>query len=542
MTIDPVGHVLIFGETNSGKTYFAKHFIKKLNPRNVYVFTQVPTQWDDTEYEIIGPKNFDKDCERVMNICEQRTKKQREHAASLNVEFLSSSPFIVVFDDFNDAINTTSNDNYKQLFNRGRHNGIRVMNLAHNSHAIGPTARANTRYAIIMASTSDDELEKLADCFWSKNHMHLKQLADDARKDSMYIAIMLDKRNKTFVYEDAKPKVTPVIPVRRGDGPNNILSIDTREGENLEFLKTHGVVANIDTSLLPGAQPQHYYQHQMMGDTPYTSQYYPKSPTTHDIEIQTELSDDSVLLQNPGQAGYLGVGAPSFATNMGNKQAHNLVDNSNNVFNVNHNIKMKQMIEANKIRNEIELENLDHKRQYDEKREALAIRDIIYKQFKTPTEERMIAECLNKNMRPRRPYTTRDYEEGIPIFMKRNFNETYDPRIKDKRTALLNAAGGVFLARDDPVQLIQSGYNMGLDLISSFMSDTASTKALLNKPENQCHISPSEERRRQERRERQERQERRDRMDRNERYESTADRNERIRQENRKKSMGSKYF
>ena len=137
------GHILVYGQTMSGKTFFTKHILDVLKPDNIYVFTTTNDWTDYNNYH-----NFN----RISTI--------------LNEIEYSEGSNIIVFDDFNDQINTSTDKHYIELFTRGRHKNIRVINLAHNSKAIGPTVRANTRYVFMMSTINLEESNELAKIFY----------------------------------------------------------------------------------------------------------------------------------------------------------------------------------------------------------------------------------------------------------------------------------------------------------------------------------------------------------------------------------------
>lgn len=393
MEYEKIAHMVVFGETFSGKTYFTKYLINRLAPTKVYVFTGSPHEWDDPQYTVYTD-SFDENAAKMIEECTKVMGEERKKP-----DFEPYCPHVVVFDDFNEEINTRTNELYKSLYTRGRHYGIRVVNLAHQSHAIGPLARANARYVFCMSSTSETELEELANLFYGKMHLQLKNIARKAYSENKYNCVVIDKRSKQHVIECA---------------PN----INVRENK---FLKEFN------------------------------------------IEIDTEIPNDALIAQNPALATYHGVGSmvPPVAggpvSNIGTKSAHNLYDNSTNNFNVNHNIKMKQLIEANNVHNDIKMQNMMFEVKLKLREDVLSVRDIIHKPFKTPQEKEKLVHTMNKTLRPSPPFTLLDYEEGIPMFMEKYFKESYNIN-KPRTTALVERAGDLFMSGNDPLNLAASGW------------------------------------------------------------------------------------
>lgn len=386
MEFEKVAHMVVFGETYTGKTYYTKYLLDILKPDRVYVFTGSPHEWDNPKY-IVYTEDFDNNAVSLMDDCSKIMDDKRT-----SVDFEPHCPHIVIFDDFNEEINTKSNEIYKSLYTRGRHKGIRVINLAHQSHNIGPTARANARYIFILSSTSEAEVESLAELFYGKNHIQLKKIVKDAYNKNPYNCVVLDKRTKQFKIDIAPAPTT----------------------------LTHN---------------------------------------THNVEISTELPSNSLLGSNPASATYFGVGnpiGPAMTTNIGTKNAHNMYDNSINNFNINHNIKMKQMLETNNTHNEIKLQNLIFERELRLKEDIMTAGDIINKSFKTPEDIMKIVKILNQSLRPSPPFTALDYKEGIPVFMNKYHNREYKP---SNTQNIIESAGSMIMSGNDTLGLASSGWN-----------------------------------------------------------------------------------
>lgn len=172
------GHIIVYGDTASGKTYYTKYLIDIINPKKTYIYAGVPDQWEKTFKNVYD--NFD-NIKEIVDICkEKKNKIKRENK------------FIIVFDDFNKRINTQTNQDYLNLFTEGRHAGIRVINLAHHVQDVGPSVRNNARF-IVFTKMPDDELRRIADTFYDKKYIDILRLLKDTPE---YTVGVLDKRNK----------------------------------------------------------------------------------------------------------------------------------------------------------------------------------------------------------------------------------------------------------------------------------------------------------------------------------------------------------
>jgi hypothetical protein len=412
MEYEKIAHMIVFGETFSGKTYYTKHILNVLDPppEKIYVFTGSPHEWDDPKYKVYKD-NFDENAKAVVTECSVVMDEYRK-----NPNFESYCPHVVIFDDFNEEINTKTNETYKSLYTRGRHYGIRVINLAHQSKAIGPLARANARYIFILSSTSEAELENLSELFYGRSHLHLKKIVSEAYTANKYNCVVLDKRTKKYAVDKA-PAVSKI---------------------------TRCVDSDSET----------------------------------DIEIDVQLPQNAALM-NPVNATYYGVGNPypqglqnhgpqnsgsQITNHIGGKTAHNMYDNSTNNFNVNHNIKMNQLVETNNTHNEIKLQNLKFEAKLKLREDVFIVGEIINKPFKTLAEKEKLIKTMNRTLRPEPPFTIMDYEEGIPIFMKTYFGQKYEPDTKHK---MIESAGSMIMSGNDPIGLMSSGWGF-LSAVSGF--------------------------------------------------------------------------
>ena len=173
------GHIIVYGDTNSGKTYYTKYLIKDIRPKKTYVFAGVMDQWLDIKTAGLYD-TFDNIKEIVEYCKENKNKVKRENK------------FIIVFDDFNKRINTQTNQDYLNLFTEGRHSGIRVINLAHHVQDIGPVVRNNARY-IVFTKMPTDELKRIADLFYDGKYQEIVKAQHNTKQ---YTVCVLDKRNK----------------------------------------------------------------------------------------------------------------------------------------------------------------------------------------------------------------------------------------------------------------------------------------------------------------------------------------------------------
>ncbi len=374
INIGQIGHCIVYGQTFSGKTHFTKHLIKQLNPNNVYVFTTSPHDW--VGYETYD--NFENNIKNIL-INSKAAKDTNSHDCKN----------IVVFDDFNSEINTSQNKAYNELFTSGRHYGIRVINLAQQSKHIGPTVRSNARYIFIMAVVLEDELKKLADMFFNKEKFALKKITTVALKESQYACVMIDANNRqTSVY------IAPAI--KKSNIPKE--EIEIKENDNVSVI-------------------------------PRINEY--------NKTIDVVPPQGSALRETPSDAIFQGTQSydqmRSLQTSFGNKYAQNMVDNSQNNFQIDYRIKNQQLIETNQIANQnrIEINNINnqisyqnylHEKKLNFMREVDEVKRLLDQPHHTLTRDNkiLIARVFNTTLQPKKKqFTEFDYKLGTPYFMER---------------------------------------------------------------------------------------------------------------------------
>jgi hypothetical protein len=387
---EAVGHFIIFGPTYSGKTHYAKHLITQLAPTKVFVFAGEPYQWAEPGFHV-QDEAFEIAAVKIFEECSEYMKANRGKPDC------AACPFLVIFDDYNEEINTSHNENYKKLYTKGRHSGIRVINMAHFTRAIGPVARTNVRYISFMCTTPDDEVKLIADAWFDKDYFSLKRKVKTCLQSSRYNVLVIDRITKSVnVSKAPAPLPTPSTAVTVPSNDNNV---QDRIAKNMQTLM------NMPTS-------------------------FREHSATKEVTVPDNASiftnPESLLVDNIGSGPSVGDTNVGGTLNVGNKSAHNMLDQSNNVFNIDHRIKMDQRVESNNINNQMKMQNVKVNNTITLYQHVHDTRDLIYKPFKTQEEITKIIYVLNRTLRPNIKYTVRDYKEGIPIFLKHYFQEHYD--------------------------------------------------------------------------------------------------------------------
>ena len=293
--LEDFGHVLIYGETGGGKTTIATKICEYLNPTKIYIYTGVSKCY---KHKFNNSEIFE-DFDNIKDI-----KKYI-------IDTHEKNNFIILFDDFNDKINTQTNAEYIELFTKFRHYNTRIINLAHSVKAIGRSVRLNCRYIYIFSTINNNEtIKDLAVQYFDSNNKELEKILKQARNDNFYNVIYLDRRISSY----------------------EIINADDIKTSNVD------VLCNIpeNSSILDNPEECNY-----MG---------------------CKLNES-----NTANASGLGV------LNFQKKADKDFIDNSNNKITYNNTISSNQLIQSKKDQYEVKIMSLhlEHKYSVEEKKERL---------------------------------------------------------------------------------------------------------------------------------------------------------------------------
>lgn len=426
LNISDVGHIIIYGPTYSGKTYFCKYLIEQLNPENIYVFTSTPRAWKG--YELYD--DFDGNINKILTDSQYSFDNQDSERCNQ----------IVVFDDYNDQINTTTNKKYKELFTGGRHKGIRVINLAQQSKAIGPTPRDNAKYVYTMALTSADEIKSIADTFFNKERFQFKKLIAKAHETNIYSCVEINVQTRQTQILTAPEKKKSNIP--KYDG-NEIIPVKPQLSTRAEYNITKGI--NLPQDSVLSMDPSDAIDNRVV--------------SYDQIQYETRQGENSQF---------------------GNKYANgNMIDNSNNNFNIDYQIKNQQLKEtniinnqnrvySNTVNNKIELENLKHKQEVKKFEYIDKTLDLLNTpEFQlTGDDKDFIAKVFNYTLKPtKKNFDRYNYSPvGVKVFLKK-----YDDRIiqniekKSQYLTTIERVADIALSDNPMIQI-----SKGMQFMNSF--------------------------------------------------------------------------
>lgn len=194
-------HTLVFGNTGSGKSHWLRYFLKKcmlqldISKSNIFVFVaQISAyQWEERGYNTYTEWDLDK-INEIKDISLGAFNKQTQMGGA-----------IIVFDDFNEEINTRQNDDLVALYTTSRHVGIRMISVSHSFSSVGNKIRDNIAYAVIMSSVGSkiDMVQNLSKLYLGGD---VKKLRDALKQlqDIEFSCLIIDKKGK--LYYDKAPK------------------------------------------------------------------------------------------------------------------------------------------------------------------------------------------------------------------------------------------------------------------------------------------------------------------------------------------------
>lgn len=257
------GNIIIYGESATGKTTFIKYLLdlavksEKYTIDDIHVFTTSRYQWE------AGYPHIYEDAEDLP----------RAQCAIIN----SKRQGIIVFDDFNNKINTNSSQ-YGDLYTRGRHVGIRVMAVAHRPKSIGKDARSSIRYAMTTFTNNVEFVHELSQMYYGGNVIELKRHLNEVNKTPFQI-LVTDKRNGK-IWIDSAPLKQTLQEASTEDValPNMGATQDYTADRTGNFKQNFGASKNI-----------------RQGDN---SMFYDKSKTQNVYNIDNKVELRQILLKN----------------------------------------------------------------------------------------------------------------------------------------------------------------------------------------------------------------------------------------------------
>lgn len=138
-----------------------------------------------------------------------------------------------------------------------------------------------------------------------------------------------------------------------------------------------------------------------------------------------------------------------------------MIDNSKNQFNVEYNIKNKQLIEANHVQNELKIENYEFKIMMEEKERKRKTIELLNKPTFTLNDEdkNYIAHSFNLILKPKKKqFDKYNYYKASHIFLEKNSDMKIEYN-NDKYSDKINQIVDIVKNKNDPLTLAMYGYN-----------------------------------------------------------------------------------
>jgi hypothetical protein len=344
--LEELGHVLVYGETCSGKTTIATKICNYINPTKIFVYTGVLKCYKRVFEESEVYDNF----ENIKEI-KKYIMDNHEH-----------NNYIILFDDFNDKINTQTNTDYIELFTKYRHYNTRIINLAHSVKAIGRTIRTNCRYIYIFSTISNNEtIKDLAVQYFESNNRELEKILKQARSDNVYNVIYIDRRNGSYEIMNANDIVIREIDIAV-NMPNKSSIMNRPEESN-----------------------------------------YMGVPVVQEAVPVVQANNNAQL-------------------NFQKKAEKDFIDNSNNKITYNSTITSNQLIQTKRDQHEVKILNLhlEHKYSVEEKREKL--KNNLINPNRSEIEKMNIIKDLKYFAKIPVKIDEDNYLEYGMLFLKKNFD------------------------------------------------------------------------------------------------------------------------
>ena len=379
--LEEFGHIIVYGQTNSGKTTFAKYilyyFAKKNLINKIYIFRPerlMGEDWDPPKFPNLSLRRLIDE-----NLLEVETLSNFDE----NIKRIRDAPGnkLVVFDDYNNEINTSSNKDYKSLFTDGRKDKIRVINLVHSYTAITPIAKKNCQYCVIMAMTSDkEEIKNLASTYFNNNWILLFKYLNEVRMQDKHNAIIIDKPGPELVHFKV-PFIRDASRMQRVDESSSQTRPKIEEIEEIDRQNTYDVSIPVDVS---------------------------NSSWNNDIPIYSDVGnplfgDASPRMQN--------------SLSIGQKNAQFLQDRSINNFNTKFRADVNQLQETQYVQHIQKIKQLEYKYEEEKEERIYNCKKFLQKSILLPSEKEYLIESFNYLFKWRKNIDWSTFDKGQRVFI-----------------------------------------------------------------------------------------------------------------------------
>lgn len=182
-----------------------------------------------------------------------------------------------------------------------------------------------------------------------------------------------------------------------------------------------------------------------------------RAPQIQKRTISTDI-EGTVLAQNSADTMYSSMGTGVQSTSQfGSKYAHNMVDNSNNIFNVDHSIRNDQRLLTSKVNQQIKQDEYSFELEMNMTRMFDEAVLLCFKPMLQDSDKERLSHAMNMYLKPtKKKFDIYNYNKGIPIFLKRykdvqieNTDSIYEPFVNRGIDIIRNAS--------DPTMWLKQG-------------------------------------------------------------------------------------
>ncbi|KAL4240361.1 hypothetical protein ACF0H5_001151 [Mactra antiquata] len=213
-------HILLFGGSDTGKTYFIKQYIKKNNIQNLKVFCLDREEWDYAD--IADPERLN------------------------DLEYLKNHTVLL-----DDQGSMKLDKKVAEIISKGRHFNIQLIFLAHLSTDLSPKSRNNVKEIFITTGNSPKFFHDLKNKFMimdlsNFSHIEYGIIRYNLNKNSF---IVYDKNYKK-IYDSSTNKVSTRSDFDIGSFLNQQSFTDLEKSEIVNFLESKSNINVSDPLLL----------------------------------------------------------------------------------------------------------------------------------------------------------------------------------------------------------------------------------------------------------------------------------------------------
>lgn len=195
--------IFVASKSNTGKTNYIKHFIKKQQNKIDYLFVVSYSGDDDWEMSSKCWDKYDSDVIKFIYEFQEKRRIQvpnpkypKESRRQYIYEYPSS---VVVLDDLLGNVNMTYTQEINKLYTQGRHKNITPIILTQKYKGVGSIIRTNASYVFLLSHSNKTQIDSIYEEYGGK--FSKDQFRDFLQKNTTnYGVLIIDNKYSDIKY------------------------------------------------------------------------------------------------------------------------------------------------------------------------------------------------------------------------------------------------------------------------------------------------------------------------------------------------------